>query len=155
MPNVVAQTPPVPAPPVPTPSVSAPPVSSLPVPTLPTIEANVSAPVSKLPEGVIAQKSSAPPERVGGDVSPPVLISKVEPEYSAAAHKAKYSGSVLVSLVVDANGLPQDIHVVRPVGLGLDEKAVEAVTQWRFHPGTKSGRPVPILAQVEVTFRPL
>ncbi len=91
--------------------------------------------------------------RIGGDVSAPILVNKVEPEYSEEARKAKYSGTVLLSIVVDANGLPRDIHVIRPLGLGLDEKAIEAVMKWRFRPGMKGGRPVATQAQVEVNFR--
>ena len=90
---------------------------------------------------------------IGGDVSAPTLISKIEPEYSEEARKAKYSGSVLLSIVVDANGLPRDIKVVRPLGLGLDQKAIEAVAKWRFRPGMKGGKPVAVQAQVEVSFR--
>lgn len=90
---------------------------------------------------------------IGGDVSAPVLTFKVEPEYSEEARKAKYSGTVLLSIVVDANGLPRDIHVIRPLGLGLDDKAIEAVSRWRFRPGMKGGRPVATQAQVEVNFR--
>jgi TonB family protein len=91
--------------------------------------------------------------KIGGDVAAPILISKTEPEYSEEARKAKYSGSVLLTIVVDQNGMPRDIRVVRPLGLGLDERAIEAVRKWRFRPGTKSGRPVAVQAQVEVTFR--
>ena len=91
--------------------------------------------------------------KIGGDVSAPVLVTKIEPEYSEEARKAKYSGTVLLSIVVDANGLPRDIHVIRPLGLGLDEKAIEAVSKWRFHPGMKGGRAVATQAQVEVNFR--
>jgi TonB family protein len=91
--------------------------------------------------------------RIGGDVSAPVLISKIEPEYSEEARKAKYSGSVLLSIIVDQNGLPRDIKVVRPLGLGLDQKAIEAVMKWRFRPGMKGGRAVSVQAQVEVSFR--
>lgn len=90
---------------------------------------------------------------IGGDVSAPQLISKIEPEYSEEARKAKYSGSVLLSIVVDSSGLPRDIKVVRPLGLGLDQKAIEAVMKWRFRPGMKGGRPVAVQAQVEVSFR--
>ena len=90
---------------------------------------------------------------IGGEVSAPTLISKIEPEYSEEARKAKYSGSVLLSIVVDANGLPRDIRVVRPLGLGLDQKAIEAVAKWRFRPGMKGGRAVAVQAQVEVSFR--
>ncbi len=91
--------------------------------------------------------------RAGGEVSSPVLISKVEPEYSEEARKAKYSGTVLLSVVVDEHGVPQDIHVVRPLGLGLDEKAVEAVQRWRFRPGIRNGKPVRVRATIEVSFR--
>ncbi len=91
--------------------------------------------------------------RIGGDVSAPVLINKVEPEYSEEARKAKYSGTVLLSIVVDQNGMPRDIHVIRPLGLGLDEKAIEAVMKWRFRPGMKGGHAVSTQAQVEVNFR--
>jgi TonB family protein len=82
-----------------------------------------------------------------------VLVSKVEPEYSEEARKAKYSGEVLLSIVVDASGVPRDIHVIRPLGLGLDEKAIEAVMKWRFRPGLKGGRAVATQAQVIVNFR--
>ncbi len=91
--------------------------------------------------------------RVGGEVSAPVLISKTEPEYSEEARKAKYSGTVLLSLVVGADGLPRDIKVIRPLGLGLDEKAIEAVQKWRFRAGVKGGRPVATQATIEVSFR--
>jgi TonB family protein len=91
--------------------------------------------------------------RVGGEVSAPILISKTEPEYSEAARKAKYSGTVLLSLIVDANGMPRDIKVIRPLGLGLDEKAVEAVQKWRFRAGIKGGPPVATQATMEVSFR--
>ena len=91
--------------------------------------------------------------RIGGDVSAPSLINKVEPEYSEEARKAKYSGTVLLSIVVDEQGMPRNVHVIRPLGLGLDEKAIEAVMKWRFRPGMKGGHPVATQAQVEVNFR--
>jgi TonB family protein len=60
---------------------------------------------------------------------------------------------VQVSLVVDINGMPQEIRVVKPLGLGLDQKAIEAIQKWRFKPGMKDGKPVPVQAIVEVNFR--
>ena len=90
---------------------------------------------------------------IGGDVSAPQIVSKIEPEYSEEARKAKYSGSVLLSIIVDENGLPRHIRVMRPLGLGLNEKAVEAVSKWRFLQGRKGGVPVATQAQVEVNFR--
>lgn len=91
--------------------------------------------------------------RIGGDVSAPTLLSKVEPEYSEEARKAKYQGVVTLSIVVDANGVPRDIKVIHPLGLGLDEKAIEAVQHWKFRPGMKGGKAVPVTATVEVSFR--
>jgi len=91
--------------------------------------------------------------RAGGEVSSPALITKVEPEYSEEARKAKYSGVVRLSVVIDEHGVPTDIHVTGPLGLGLDEKAVEAVQKWRFRPGLKNGKPVKVRASIEVSFR--
>lgn len=91
--------------------------------------------------------------RVGGGVSAPVPIHRVEPEYSEEARKAKFQGTVVLSIVVDEQGVPRNFKVVRPLGLGLDEKAIEAVTKWRFRPGYREGRPVAVMATVEVNFR--
>jgi TonB family protein len=91
--------------------------------------------------------------RVGGGVSAPQLIYRVEPEYTEAARKAKYQGTVILLAVVDSDGKVRDLRVARALGLGLDEKALEAVRQWRFKPGLKDGRPVAVAASIEVTFR--
>jgi TonB family protein len=91
--------------------------------------------------------------RIGTGISPPALLSKVEPEYSEEARKAKYQGTVLLSVEVDASGRAQNIRVLHSLGLGLDEKAMEAVKKWRFRPGTKDGKPVTVAAQIEVNFR--
>lgn len=93
------------------------------------------------------------PFTIGGGVSAPQLVFKVEPEYSEEARKAKFQGTVVLYVVVDEKGLPRDLKVVRPLGLGLDEKAVEAVIKWRFKPGYKNGRPVAVAATIEVNFR--
>lgn len=91
--------------------------------------------------------------RIGGGVSAPQPIFKVEPEYSEEARKAKYQGTVLLAIVVDEEGRTRNIRVIRSLGMGLDEKAIEAVSKWRFRPGYKDGRPVPVHANVEVNFR--
>jgi periplasmic protein TonB len=91
--------------------------------------------------------------RIGGGVSAPVPVYRPEPEYSEEARKAKWQGAVLLSLVVDENGVPQDIKVIRSLGLGLDQKAIEAVQKWRFKPGQKDGKAVPVSANIEVNFR--
>ena len=74
---------------------------------------------------------------MGGGVSAPALISKVEPEYSEEARKAKYQGTVLLYVEVDAAGRAQNMRVLHSLGLGLDEKAMEAVKKWKFRPGMK------------------
>ncbi len=89
----------------------------------------------------------------GGGVSAPALIFQIDPEYSEEARKAKYSGVVVLSIEVDQTGRTRNLHVAKGVGLGLDEKAIEAVKQWRFKPGLKNGKPVIVRAQVEVNFR--
>ncbi|MGD0130883.1 MAG: energy transducer TonB [Bryobacteraceae bacterium] len=91
--------------------------------------------------------------RIGGGVSPPSILYKVEPEYSEEARKAKFQGTVLLFVVVDEKGMPRDIKILRPLGLGLDQKAVEAVEKWKFSPGKKDGKPVAVQAQIEVNFR--
>jgi TonB family protein len=99
----------------------------------------------------------APPVayRVGGGVSPPVLISKVEPQYTEEARQAKMQGTVVLYVEVSPDGRATNIRVQRSLGLGLDEKAIEAVRQWRFQPGMKDGKPVVVAATLEVNFRPL
>ncbi|MEA2539575.1 MAG: hypothetical protein QOH35_941 [Acidobacteriaceae bacterium] len=89
---------------------------------------------------------------VGGGVSPPVLIYSVDAEFSDEARRAKYQGVSVVSLIVDAHGLPQRIRVVRKLGMGLDEKAVEAVRQYKFRPSMYQGKPVPVEITIEVNF---
>jgi protein TonB len=91
--------------------------------------------------------------RAGGGVSAPSVLYKVDPEYSEEARKAKYSGTVVLSLIVDEEGRARSIRVVRSLGLGLDEKAMEAVAKWKFKPGMKGGVAVNVRAQIEVNFR--
>jgi TonB family protein len=91
--------------------------------------------------------------RVGGGVTAPALLYKVEPEYSEEARKAKYQGTVLLYIEVDPSGKAMNIRVARSLGLGLDEKAIEAVKRWKFKPGYKDGRPVTVAATIEVNFR--
>jgi TonB family protein len=91
--------------------------------------------------------------RVGGGVSAPTVVFKVDPEYSEQARKAKYQGTVVLNLVVQRDGSVRDIKILRPLGLGLDEKAIEAVQQWRFKPGQRNGQAVDVAAIIEVTFR--
>jgi len=90
---------------------------------------------------------------VGGNVSAPIPIYKPEPAYSEEARKAKYQGTVVLWIVVDAHGNVTDCNVVKPLGLGLDEKAKEAVRTWKFKPAMRNSVPVPVRVIVEVSFR--
>ena len=94
------------------------------------------------------------PYSVGGGVSEPVAIYRPDPPYSEEARKAKYQGTVVLWIVVDSQGnVGPDVRVVKPLGLGLDEKAMETVRTWKFKPALKSGTPVPVRVMVEVSFR--
>ena len=90
--------------------------------------------------------------RIGGGVSMPMILKKVEPEYSEEARKAKWQGTVQLSVVIDEMGHARDIKVAKSLGLGLDQKALEAVEKWLFKPGMKDGKPVAVFATIEVTF---
>lgn len=91
--------------------------------------------------------------RIGGGVLAPVVLFAPEPEFSEEARKAKTAGNVLVYLQVDTEGRPEHVRILRGIGLGLDEKAVEAVRHYRFKPAMEDGHPVPVEMQVEVGFQ--
>ena len=95
-----------------------------------------------------------PPLHLGPGIVPPFVVSKAQPAYSDEARLAKLEGSVLLSLVVGADGRPRDIQVARPLGLGLDESAMENVRAWQFKPGSRNGIPVDVVVNEEVFFRP-
>jgi TonB family protein len=99
------------------------------------------------------QYSGVPVRKIGGGVTEPELIHKTDPEFSAEAKKAKFNGIVLVNLIVDAKGKPQNVHVLRGVGMGLDEKAIKAVKQYKFKPAMEGGKPVPVGLNVEINFQ--
>jgi TonB family protein len=85
--------------------------------------------------------------------SPPVLLYKAEPEYPEEARKARYQGTVVLYVEVDTSGRPANVRVLRSIGLGLDEKALQAVKRWRFKPAMKDGVPVAVSSKIEITFR--
>ncbi|HYL34360.1 MAG TPA: TonB family protein [Bryobacteraceae bacterium] len=91
--------------------------------------------------------------RIGNGVTPPKLLSKVEPEYTEEARAAKYQGTAALSVEIRPDGFADNIRVIKGLGLGLDQNAVNAVLQWQFQPGTKDGAPVPVQATIEVNFR--
>ena len=88
----------------------------------------------------------------GQGIRPPRALYDPEPDYSEEARKVKLQGSVVLSLVVDATGHPRNVKIARSLGMGLDEKAIEAVEKWKFAPGMKDGYPVATRVEVEVNF---
>ncbi|MGO9515909.1 MAG: energy transducer TonB [Candidatus Korobacteraceae bacterium] len=91
--------------------------------------------------------------KVGGGVSAPRALDTPDPEYSEEARKAKYQGTCILWLIVGPDGKPRDIKVARALGMGLDQKAIEAVRNWKFAPAMKDGQPVAVQINVEVSFR--
>jgi len=91
--------------------------------------------------------------RVGGGVSAPRPIFDPDPEYSEEARKAKFQGIVLLSAIIGSDGRPRELRIVRSLGMGLDQKALDAVGKWRFAPGTKDNHPVSVQVNIEVAFR--
>jgi len=90
---------------------------------------------------------------VGGGVTAPRALYQPDPEYSEEARRAKFQGVVVLNVVIGPDGRPRDLRVARSLGMGLDEKAIEAVRQWKFAPATKDGHPVAVQVGIEVAFR--
>src|SRR5207249_9418138 len=88
--------------------------------------------------------------RVGSGVTAPTVIHRVEPQYSEEARKARYQGTVVLEAIVRRDGTCDIIRVVRSLGFGLDENAMQALKQWRFRPGMRNGVPVDISLNIEV-----
>jgi TonB family protein len=100
-----------------------------------------------------ADEANAGVKQIGGGVTSPKLISQPESNYTELAKQDKVEGVVLINMVVDEQGLPQHLHVSRGLGDGLNEKAVEAVKQYRFKPAMENGKPVAVWLNVEVEFK--
>jgi protein TonB len=90
---------------------------------------------------------------VGGDVTAPKLVHKVEPRYTKRAKKAKLKGTVSLSAVVNREGNPENIEIAKSLDLDLDAEAVKAVSHWRFKPAEKNGKPVAVRIKIQVNFR--
>jgi TonB family protein len=91
--------------------------------------------------------------RAGGTLTGPVPIYNPDPEFSEEARKAKLQGQVVLEVVVDPDGRARRIRVREGLGLGLDEKAIEAVQSWRFRPGRRNGTPIAVGATIYINFR--
>ena len=105
-----------------------------------------------------AEAKPAPPRpagvyRVGGGTTAPRALQREEPQYTEAARAAKLQGTTVVQVVIGTDGRAHDARILRELGLGLDENALEAISQWEFQPGTRDGQAVPVLATIEVNFR--
>jgi TonB family protein len=99
------------------------------------------------------QTPSSKVHKMGDVEQAPTVESKVEPEYTDDARLAKYSGSTLILVEIGADGQTHNAKVLRGLGFGLDQKALEAVSKWKFKPGTLNGQAVPVAAHIEVNFR--
>ena len=97
--------------------------------------------------------ADVPAPRHEPGVTPPVVVQRVEPEYTDEARKAKWQGTVHLSVLVGKNGVPNQIRISNGLGMGLDQSAMQAVWQWRFQPAMKDGRPVEFLMPIDVDFR--
>jgi TonB family protein len=89
---------------------------------------------------------------IGGGVTAPTLVYRVDPEYSEEARKARFQGVVVLEAIIRRDGLVDVVNLVRRLGLGLDESAIEAVKKWRFRPAMKNGTPVQVPMRIEVSF---
>jgi TonB family protein len=91
--------------------------------------------------------------QVGGSVHPPVSIYRPNPKYTRDARAARFSGKVVVAMIVGTDGKPRNVHILRGAGMGLDEEALNAVNKYRFEPATQDGKPVAVYVNVEVNFQ--
>lgn len=118
------------------------------------LEEQLPPPTASKPLGSAPDKGSDEETifQVGHGVKPPRAIYAPDPPYAEKARRAKYQGTCVLSLIVGSDGQPHHIRVVRALGEGLDAKAVETVSKWKFQPGTKDGAPVAVYVVIEVAF---
>ena len=92
--------------------------------------------------------------QIGNGVLPPELIHRTSPQYTAEAMRAKIQGVSLLSGIVGVDGTLHEIRISRSLDgtFGLDQEAIKCVRQWRFRPGTRQGRAVPVYVTIEVAF---
>ncbi|HEX7828493.1 MAG TPA: energy transducer TonB [Thermoanaerobaculia bacterium] len=91
--------------------------------------------------------------RVGGDIKAPQIISRVEPVYPPGVKRSKVNGVVVLECVIDDSGAVREAHILKSLTPALDKAAINAVSQWKFKPGTKDGQPVPVIFTLTVSFR--
>jgi len=122
-----------------------------PVPTL--ISIDIPFQPNKAPNTEGADRSALKIERIGGDISAPVLIAQDDLQFGEEVNKVKLQGPIEVQLTVDAQGMPQNVKLVHPLGSGLDEKALEVTKSYRFKPAhRKDGSPVAVMITAELHY---
>jgi TonB family protein len=89
---------------------------------------------------------------VGGSITPPRPVYSPEPQYTEQARKSNLQGTCTLGLIVEKDGYPCNIRVLKGIGMGLDENAIETVKTWKFEPAIKDGQPVRVEIAVEVSF---
>lgn len=107
------------------------------------------------PEGSLNLPAAVEPplRKIGGGVSAPEILKKTAPEFNGIAHALQYTGTTTVNLVVNTSGHGTNLRLMHPIGLGLDDRAVAAVSQYVFKPAMENGSPVPVQVNVEISFR--
>ena len=101
---------------------------------------------------VVVRAEDEPVFDIGPGITPPRVTHQVNPVYKPDSEGFRVTGTVIVGLVISSKGAPKDVHVVRSLGKGVDESAVEAVQQWQFEPARKGGQSVAVRITVEIRF---
>jgi TonB family protein len=109
------------------------------------------APTSTVQPSVNSDGSGV--NRIGSGVTAPIPLNSVEAHYTKEARKARIQGNCYVSVVIDANGMPQNPKVIRSLDPGLDQNALDAVSKYRFKPAMKDGHPVPVMLTIQVSYK--
>jgi TonB family protein len=99
------------------------------------------------------QSSTPKPARIGGAVKPPKLLRSKDPEFNEVARRLLYGGQALVHLQLEPDGTVTKMSIVRPLGLGLDERAIAAIQQYKLSPATENGNPILVELNIEVNFQ--
>lgn len=105
-----------------------------------------------IPDGPPARRAGAQPQRVGGDVVPPVKLSGATPVYTEEARQGRVQGVVILEAIIDESGDVEEVKVLKGLPLGLSETAVLAARDWKFEPATRDGVPVPVFYNLTVRF---
>lgn len=103
----------------------------------------------------LAWGEDKPVYEAGGDVKAPQVIHSVNPQFTDQSRENHVSGTVLIGLIVDEDGNPQEVQVKKGIEKDLDQNAVDAVKQWRFKPGSKDAKPVRVRISIAIQFKRL